>query len=109
MDHDKTIYELQAEVCKTIASAKRLEIINALKEGEKSVGELVEILGAPKANVSQHLAVMRHKGILKTRREGLNRFYSISNEKVVMACTLMREVLAEQMKENGRLLKSIEK
>lgn len=91
-----------------MASPKRLEIINALKNGEKSVGELVEILGAPKANVSQHLAVMRHKGILVTRPEGLNRYYSIANVKVVQACTLMREVLTEQMKENGRLLKSIE-
>jgi ArsR family transcriptional regulator len=105
---DRTIYELQAEVCKTIASPKRLEILNALKSGEKSVGELVEILGIPKANVSQHLAVMRHKGILRSRRMGLNIFYSISNPKVVQACTLMKEVLTEQMRESGKILKSIE-
>jgi DNA-binding transcriptional ArsR family regulator len=101
---NKTLFELQSEVCKTLASPKRLEIINALKDGEKTVGELVEILGVPKANVSQHLAVMRHKGILKSRRDGVNIHYKIANPKVVQACGLMREVLTEQMKERSKLI-----
>jgi DNA-binding transcriptional ArsR family regulator len=104
MKQSKTLFEMQSEVCKTLASAKRLEIINALKEGEKTVGELVEILGVPKANVSQHLAVMRLKGILRSRREGVNIYYRIANPKVVQACTLMREVLTEQMRERSRLI-----
>ena len=94
---------MQSDVCKTLASPKRIEILNALKEGEKTVSELVEILGVPKANVSQHLAVMRHKGILKFRREGINMYYSVSNRKVIEACLLMKEVLMEQMKEKGML------
>jgi DNA-binding transcriptional ArsR family regulator len=104
MKQSKTLFEMQSEVCKTLASAKRLEIINALKEGEKTVGELVEILGVPKANVSQHLAVMRLKGILRSRREGVNIYYRIANPKVVQACTLMREVLTEQMRERSKLI-----
>jgi DNA-binding transcriptional ArsR family regulator len=103
----KTLFELQADVCKTLASPKRLEIISVLKEGEKSVGELVEILGVPKANVSQHLSVMRHKGILQSRREGVNIYYSITNQKVVEACTLMRDVLTEQLKEKNQLLEMV--
>ncbi len=108
MNIDKTIFELQAEVCKSIASAKRLEIINALKTGEKSVTELVEILGVPKANVSQHLATMRNKGILKARRNGVNIYYSISSQKVIEACSLMREVLTEMMRDRKKMLKLIE-
>jgi len=104
MKQNKTLFELQSDVCKTLASPKRLEIINALKEGEKTVGELVEILGVPKANVSQHLSVMRLKGILKSRREGVNIYYQIANPKVVQACALMREVLTEQMKERSKLI-----
>jgi len=103
MRKDKTLYELQSEVCKTLASPKRIEILNALKDGEKTVSDLVDILGVPKANVSQHLAVMRHKGILKSRREGINMYYSVSNMKVIEACILMKEVLVEQMKEKGKL------
>ncbi len=109
MKQNKTLFELQSEVCKTLASAKRLEIINALKDGEKTVGELVEILGVPKANVSQHLAVMRLKGILKSRREGVSIYYKIANSKVVQACTLMREVLTEQMKERSKLIDIIDR
>jgi len=93
---DKAIYEMQAELCKTLTNPKRIEILNVLKHQEKTVTELVEALGASKANVSQHLAVMRHKGILTTRREGVNIFYRVSNVKVIDACTLMKEVLFEQ-------------
>ncbi len=109
MKQSKTLYELQSEVCKTLASPKRLEILNALKDGERTVGELVEILGVPKANVSQHLAVMRLKGILKSRREGVSIYYRIANDKVIQACTLMREVLTEQMKERSKLIDIIDR
>ena len=103
-EDNKRIFELQAEVCKTLTSPKRLEIIHALKDGEKTVTELVNILGIPKANVSQHLSILKNKGILKSRREGVNIFYSIANPKVIQACNLMREVLTEQLKQQELLL-----
>ncbi|MGE5807914.1 MAG: ArsR/SmtB family transcription factor [Nitrospirota bacterium] len=93
---DKSIFEMQAEICKTLTNPKRIEILNALKSEEKTVTELVTALGASKANVSQHLAVMRHKGILTTRRVGVNIFYRVANPKVIDACALMKEVLFEQ-------------
>ncbi len=107
MKKDKTIYELQSDICKTLSSSKRIEILNALKDGEKTVSELVEILGVPKANVSQHLAVMRHKGILKSRREGVNIYYRVASPKVIEACMLMKEVLMEQIKEKGKLAEMV--
>lgn len=109
MKQNKTLYEMQSEVCKTLASPKRLEILNSLKTGEKTVSELVNILGAPKANVSQHLAVMRHAGILKSRRNGVSIYYSVANPKVIKACVLMREVLTEQMKERTKFIKMASK
>jgi DNA-binding transcriptional ArsR family regulator len=93
---DKSIFEMQAEICKTLTNPKRIEILNTLKNEEKTVTELVAALGASKANVSQHLAVMRHKGILTTRRAGVNIYYRVSNPKVIEACSLMKEVLFEQ-------------
>lgn len=93
---DKSIYEMQAEICKTLTNPKRIEILNTLKDEEKTVTELVAVLGASKANVSQHLAVMRHKGILITRRVGVNIYYRVANIKVIEACALMKEVLFEQ-------------
>lgn len=93
---DRSIFEMQAEICKTLTNPKRIEILNILKTEEKTVTELVNALGASKANVSQHLAVMRHKGILTTRRDGVNIFYRVANPKVIEACSLMKEVLFEQ-------------
>jgi ArsR family transcriptional regulator len=93
---DKSLYEMQAEICKTLTNPKRIEILNALKGEEKTVTELVASLGVSKANVSQHLAVMRHKGILATRRVGVNIYYRVANPKVIDACALMKEVLFEQ-------------
>ncbi|MCX7794126.1 MAG: metalloregulator ArsR/SmtB family transcription factor [Thermodesulfovibrionales bacterium] len=107
MKKQKTLYELQAEICKVLASPKRIEILNVLKDGEKTVSELVEILGVPKANVSQHLAIMRHKGVLKTRRKGVNIYYSISHSKIIEACTLMKEVLNEQLKEKSKYIELV--
>jgi ArsR family transcriptional regulator, virulence genes transcriptional regulator len=93
---EKALYEMQSEICKTLTNPKRIEILNTLKNEEKTVTELVVALGASKANVSQHLAVMRHKGILTSRREGVNIYYRVSNPKVIEACALMKEVLFEQ-------------
>ncbi len=102
---NKKLYEIHAEICKTLGNAKRIEIINALQDGELSVSVLSNILGISPANVSQHLAVMRQKGILTTRREGNNIYYKISNPKVSQACALMREVLLEQLEEGQKMAK----
>ncbi len=103
MKKDESIYDLQAEICKILASPKRIEILTALKDGEKTVSEIIEILGIPKANASQHLALMKIKGILNSRREGVNVYYGIANPKVVQACGLMREVLSDLLAERGKM------
>ncbi len=103
MKRDKTTYELQAEICKILSSPKRIEIISALKGGEKTVTEIIESLGISKANVSQHLALMRLKGILKSRRKGINIYYSIANPKVVQACGLMKEVLSDILSDRHKM------
>ena len=98
------IYELQADVCKIFANAKRLEIINILKDGDTSANELIERTGLSKANLSQHMAILKVKGVILTRREGVNMFYRIANHKIIQAYNLMREVLTEQIQEKGRIV-----
>lgn len=107
MNEDRKLFEYQAEVCKTLANPKRLEILHALKSGDKTVTELVEILDVPKANVSQHLAVMKNKGVLKSDRNGTNVYYSIAIPKVIQVCNLMREVLTEQMQKQSEIYEKI--
>ena len=98
------IFELQADLCKIFSNAKRLETINALKEKEMSASELIEKTGISKANLSQHMSIFKSKGVILTRREGVNIYYQISSPKLIQACNLMREVLLEQLQEKGRMV-----
>lgn len=87
--------QLHAGICKGLADPKRLLIINALRNGERNVMELCEELDLPQANVSQHLAVLRDKGLVTTRRDAQRVYYSLVSKKVVEAVDLLREVMAE--------------
>ena len=98
------LFDLHADVCKALSSPARLRIIDALRVGELSAGEICVAVGARKANVSQHLAVMRERGIVAARRSGTNVYYRLTNPKVVQAFQLMREVLVEQLGQKAALL-----
>ena len=100
---DRQLYILHASICHTLANPKRLEIIDHLRSGEMPVTELAGALEISQANLSQHLAVMRQKGFVTTRREGLNVYYRLSNPKITQACDLMRQVLLEHL-EAGAVL-----
>lgn len=100
---EKEIYEMHAELCKIFTHPKRLEIIDHLRGGEKSVGELVDLSDIPQSNLSQHLAILRQSGIVATRREGINIYYRISHPKIFKACDIMREILLSQLTKRGKL------
>ncbi len=87
--------ELHERVCKAIADPKRLFIIAALRDGELSVGDLAESLGVSHSNASQHLAVLRDRGIVTTRPSGTSVFYALRSQKILAAIDLMREFVAE--------------
>lgn len=93
MDHE--FYCMHSEFCKTLANGKRQMILGQLRDGERSVGELVDATGIAQGNLSQHLAKMRAQGVLSTRREGSSVFYSIANPKLMQAFDLITEVMDE--------------
>ena len=100
---DRQLYDLHAGICHTLANPKRLEIIDKLRTRELSVTELTEALEISQGNLSQHLSLMRQRGIVTTRREGLNIYYSLSNPKIIQACDLMRQVLLEYLEAGAEL------
>ena len=67
----ESIFKLQADICKIFANDKRLEIINLLKDREMSNSELMQKTGLSKVNISQHMNVLKSKGVVLTRREGV--------------------------------------
>jgi ArsR family transcriptional regulator, virulence genes transcriptional regulator len=107
MEHK--LYELHAAMCQVFTSPKRLEILNLLRDKELSVGELVRIAKIRQANLSQHLSILREKGIVKTRRVGKTIYYSLSNPKIIKAFDIIREILLARLSENDKLIKGIRK
>ncbi len=91
------ISELHARVCKALADPTRLLIINELRDGPRSVGDLGEALGISQPNVSRHLALLRDRGFVTTERFGSSVHYSLASPKILRAVDLLREFMAEQL------------
>ena len=106
---EEKMFQMHAEVCKSMANPTRLKIMNLLREGEKSVEELRERLKLLKANISQHLGILRQRRIVTTRRGGLNIYYKVANPKMIKACDILREVLFEQLSEDEKLVRRMDK
>ncbi len=96
---EKEIYRMHADMCKFMGNPKRIEVIFILGEEEMNVDEIAERMGIRHSNLSQHLSIMREKGIITARREGTRMYYRITNKGILTACTMMRDVMFEQMKE----------
>lgn len=107
----KTIYELQAEICAALASPVRLQILDLLSDGEKTASELLDVLKIPKANLSQHLAVLKDAEIVQSRREGLFQYVSLTIPKIKEACSLVRSLLVERIameeRKNSELIREL--
>lgn len=88
----KTTYARNAEIYKILANPKRLEILNLLRQHELAVEQLVKTLRLPKANVSQHLALLRHARLVTVRRNGLNAYYTITDSRIVEPCRILHQL-----------------
>ena len=100
------IYQYHAEMCQVFSHAKRLEVINVLRDGEVSVTELAQRLGLTVGNLSQHLSMMKERHILLSRKEGNMVYYRILNPKLIRCFDMMREMLFEQIRQDAALLET---
>ncbi|HEX6558521.1 MAG TPA: metalloregulator ArsR/SmtB family transcription factor [Longimicrobiales bacterium] len=81
--------ELIAGRFKALAEPARLKILDALRNGEKSVSELAEDLDSSHANISKHLSVLFAGGFVKRRKQGLSVFYRLADKTVFKLCDVM--------------------
>lgn len=88
---------LHADFCKFMANPKRIEMLFLLGEKELCVEEIASAMQVKVPNISQHLAVMRERGVVEVRRDGTKMYYKIANPKTLQACIIMREAMVEQM------------
>ncbi len=92
------IITLQADILRTLASPRRLEILHRLAIGPCEVGRLADDLGLSQPNVSQHLAVLRGSGLVDADRDGREVRYRLTDPDVMVACGIMRGVLERRLR-----------
>jgi ArsR family transcriptional regulator len=95
---------MQAEICKALANPIRIEILNLLKTGERTVTELANLVGVNQANLSQHLTILRSKKIVEAKRVGNSVYYSLANPRIIEACNLLKQILQEQLEAESKLI-----
>jgi len=91
------VFCLGAELFKTLADPKRLTILQELREGEQTVGDLARAVGIRLANASQHLAIIRNAGFVKARRQGSAVFYSLIDPRIVQASDIVRQIVMDRL------------
>lgn len=96
------VHRLHAELCQALADPKRILILYALAEAPRTVGELAESLALRQSNVSQHLAVLRDRGLVAAERTGTRVTYSLTYPAVVQALDLLRAVLRAKLDDTRR-------
>jgi len=100
----REIYELKARVLQAIAHPLRLAILDILSQGEQCVCDISERVGAKRSNVSRHLSVMLGAGILASRKDGLQVFYSLHTPCILSSLDCAANVLREQVSHRSKLI-----
>ena len=103
-DTNSEIYERQARICKAFAHPGRLQILDLLGDGEMGISELQSALGISKTGMSQHVAILKSVGVIRTRRNGKQIYCSLAMREVKQACQLIRKVLHAQISGSHRLI-----
>jgi ArsR family transcriptional regulator len=103
------IAEFKAEFFKALAHSVRIRILDCLRDGEKSVNELSELLKIEPANVSQQLTVLRFRNIVTGRKSGSNVFYSVTDPKLFKLLDVAREIFNNHLVGVRDMLKEVGK
>ncbi len=100
---DQQVFEKQANICKAFANPIRLHLLDLLGQRNFTVSELQRELGITKANLSQHLAVLRGSGVVITHHHGKQVVCALAVTEIKQACQLIRNVLRAQIREARRM------
>jgi DNA-binding transcriptional ArsR family regulator len=108
-DLSKAVYERHAEMCKVFSHSTRLMILNVLREEEMTVAAIADKLGIVMGTISPHLLMMKRQRVLVSRKQGNQVFYRLANPRMLQAFDLIRELLYEQMSQEGLLTRHLER
>lgn len=102
------IYQLKAEFFRLLGHPVRVRVLELLRDGELTVGELQAALELDSGGTSQHLTAMRRQGILESRKAGTNVHYRVKDPRTFQLLAVAREILTSQLQESHALLGNLE-
>lgn len=103
-----SLRQFKANIFQALAHPTRIAIIEVLRDGELPAGAIIERLGLEQANASQHLAILRAKQIVNSRKEGNQVFYSVRDPLLIEVLDIMRRYFQAHVEEAMTMLREIE-
>ena len=105
MELNEKTAEVIADRFRALAEPMRLRLLNALRRGERSVGELAEETGSGQANASKHLQLLLQHGFLERRKEGTTTWYRVADPAVFALCALIGGGVEEELERRRKLIR----
>lgn len=101
------MYKLHAEYCKALANPRRLEILDLLRSGELKLEKLRGKMKIQRPALSQHLAILKERGFISTKKAGREIYCRVVQPKILRACDIFQEVLFEDIDKKKKLQKNL--
>ena len=103
------VAQLKAELFKALGHPLRVQVLEQLVGGERSVGSLADALGSELSSLSQQLGVLRRAGVVTTRREGNTIFYALRDRGMIDLLEVAKRMLVANLQDSHALLRTMEK
>jgi ArsR family transcriptional regulator len=104
----RPIYQVKADFFKTLAHPARIRVLELLRDGERSVGELIPEVGLEASHLSQQLGILRRANVLQARKEGSTVRYSVTDPRIFELLEVAKAILTNALVETRELLSELE-
>ena len=104
----RPIYQVKADFFKTLAHPARIRVLELLRDGERSVGELIPEVGLEASHLSQQLGILRRANVLQARKEGSTVRYSVTDPRIFELLEVAKAILTNTLVETRQLLAELE-
>lgn len=103
------VYEVKAELFRVLGHPVRVRILELLRDGERTVGDLQHLLDLDSSGTSQHLGVLRRHGVLDSRRESTSVYYRVRDPRTFQLLEVAREIIGSNLAESRALLDELDR
>jgi DNA-binding transcriptional ArsR family regulator len=107
-DMPTTIHRVKADFFRTLAHPARIRVLEQLRDGERTVGQLLPIVGIEASHLSQQLGILRRAGVVDTRREGNSVIYRVHDPRIFQLLAVAKEIISSSLSDSADLLRELE-